>query len=129
MTRVGNEAGGAIIMRKGIETASRRFRGKEALPKNLCSDIVDSLQLAHSVGVLHFDLRRRNFVYFEDDTWQLIDYSLSADVDSQVPYNMEAGAQAESAENRVKVLYKEASSFCWTKDDDYQMLIANIIPN
>ena len=124
---VGNETGGAIIMRKGVETAKRRFGAKEALPQNVCSDIVDSLQLAHSVGVLHCDLRRSNFVCFDDGTWQLIDYSLSADVDSRVPYSMEAGAQADSAGNRVKGLYKEASPFCWTKDDDYQMLIANII--
>ena len=118
--------GGAIIMRRGIVTASRCFRADDALPKQVCSDLVNSLQLAHSAGILQCDLRRRNFVQLSD-SWQVIDYSLSAEVNSQANYKLEAGAQAEYAGNNVKALYKKKAPIQWTKVDDYQMLIANIM--
>ena len=93
-------------MRRGIVTASRCFRADDALPKQVCSDLVNSLQLAHSAGILQCDLRRSNFVQF-NDSWQLIDYSLSAEVNSQVEYKLEAGAQADCAGNNVQALYNK----------------------
>jgi hypothetical protein len=118
--------GGAIIMRRGEVTARDIFAADCALPKRVCSDLVNSLQLAHSAGVLQCDLRRSNFVHF-GDLWQVIDYSLSATVDSGIVYQMGPGAQADCAGNNVKTLYKEKKEVQWTKDDDYQMFIANIL--
>ena len=75
------EGGGAIFLRKGTSTAKIEFGPENALSKSVRSDLVDSIQLAHSAGVLQCDLRRNNFVKF-GDSWQVIDYSLSAQLNS-----------------------------------------------
>ena len=118
--------GGAIIMRNGETTAQKEFYAEHCLPKSVCSDLVKSLQLAHSAGILQCDLRRSNFVRFHG-TWQVIDYSLSAVIESKTTYTMEAGAQADCAGYRVKEMCNAGMDFEWTEKDDYQMLIENIL--
>ncbi|CAB9510039.1 expressed unknown protein [Seminavis robusta] len=114
-------------MRRGITTAQKCFKTEEALPAKVCSDLVNSLELAHSAGILQCDLRRSNFVQFTG-SWQLIDYSLSAEVDSEADYELEPGSQADCAGNHIKTLHALELPIQWTKVDDYQMLIANICP-
>ena len=118
--------GGAIIMRIGEMSARKAFDQEHALSKSVCSDLIKSLQLAHLAGILQCDLRRSNFVRFQG-TWQVIDYSLCAAVDSNTPYTMVPGAQAECAGYRVKKKREENQTFKWTEKDDYQMLIENIL--
>lgn len=77
--------GGAIIISKGVATWRDSFTAGCALPKSVCSNLVNKLALRHSARVLQFDLRRSNFVRFWD-VWQVIEYSLSARVDSSIVY-------------------------------------------
>lgn len=112
-------------MRRGETTAGNAFDAKDALPKKVCSDLVKSLELAHSEGILQCDLRRSNFVCFQG-TWQVIDYSLSVVVDS-TSFAVEPGAQADCAGYRVKENYKAGLDIKWTERDDYQMLVETIL--
>jgi hypothetical protein len=118
--------GGTIIMRCG-DLSAQAFDPKVVLPKNIWADLINSLDLAHKAGILQCDLRRSNFVRF-NDSWQLVDYSLSCEANSENPDEMEPGAQLECAGIGVRNLHKTNGPIYWTRIDDYQMLIANVMP-
>jgi hypothetical protein len=108
--------GGTIIMRCG-DLSAQAFDPKVALPKNTWADLINSLDLAHKAGILQCDLRRSNFVRF-NDSWQLVDYSLSCEANSENPDEMEPGAQLECAGIGVRNLHNTNGPIYWTRIDD-----------
>ena len=94
----------------------------------LCEGVCRSLRLAHSVGILHCDLRLSNVLRFGSHDFQLVDFGLSCTTDNKYnnPYDLQlGGSQASSVGPRLRQLLKEEEkpSVAWTVADDYEMLL------
>lgn len=115
--------GGVIIMRQGS-----RVKIEEVIQGNndkIYSELLDSLTLAHDLGIHHRDIRPANCLCF-GDTWQLIDFDMAAtaSTDGTSSIILRLGDhQYECAGYNIKLNANTSSvQVQWTYRDDLEML-------
>jgi len=115
-----NEEGGVIFMRRGHPCSSVDLPG-------ICEGVCRSLRLAHSVGIMHCDLRLSNVLQFGTDDFQLVDFGLSCtNTGDENSYEvMMGGSQAVGVGPRLRQLMdtRKSGLVQWTFADDYEMLL------
>ena len=93
----------------------------------VCEGLCMSLRLAHSVGILHCDLRLSNVLQFGTNDFQLVDFGLSCTVEGEDndPYDLRlgGGSQASGVGPRLRQLLQTGGRVVWTADDDFEMLL------
>ncbi len=97
-----------------------------AYSPGMCEGVCRSLRLAHSVGVLHCDLRLSNVLQFGTNDVQLVDFGLSCSFrENNNPYDLQSGSsQALSVGPRLRQLQSSGGPIYWTAADDYEMLLS-----
>jgi hypothetical protein len=113
-----SEQGGVVFMRRG-----QRCDRVDVL--GMCEGVCRSLRLAHSVGVLHCDLRLSNVLQFGAN-FRLVDFGLSCTVkgENNDPYELQkGGSQAAGVGPRLHQLLGAGEKVVWTVADDYEMLL------
>lgn len=92
----------------------------------MCEGVCRSLRLAHSVGILHCDLRLSNVLQFGTNDFQLVDFGLSCTTEGKDndPYDLQSGgSQAAGVGPRLRQLLDTNGRVVWTPADDYEMLL------
>eukprot|EP01041_Mallomonas_annulata_P006383 gene6383-12907_t len=118
--------GGAILMKFSQITLSQSFSNEEPVPTRIYNQVIESLQVAHSVNICHCDIRSSNVMYF-DDGWQLIDFDLSCNDGDEINLNP-GSAQFEYSPDDVRkqdygVFDDYPLQVVWTKKYDDKMAI------
>lgn len=92
----------------------------------MCEGVCRSLRLAHSVGILHCDLRLSNVLQFGANDFQLVDFGLSCTIEGKDndPYDLHSGgSQASGVGPRLRQMLHTSGQVVWTPADDYEMLL------
>ena len=127
-----------IVMLPAIRPSMKSELGGEAV----FSQLLSSLTVAHSAGVLHCDVRSSNCLEFAEGGWQVIDYDLSVSADEGECKLYRESDQFKCAGEDVKAkyelvvtsrhpdgIYEREISIDWTVHDDVCMLFKTCTKN
>ena len=130
-TKMASSVGGVIIMRPGLRDKLSSIGDENGL---IFSQLLQSLTVAHSVDILHCDISPHNCIKFEDDGWQVIDYSLATEITDKVGNYVSYFGTTVLYKNsyqhkccgyrvyEIVEAVQERTTIDWTISDDLEML-------